>query len=498
MKKRIFKQGVALMLAAVLALPANVVPAEILDQKTGTEKPHIVLNQEAPIEKATDSNAKQEKTGGQIIYNIGSFNVHVVSEEDFENDLGDAYFEEDGSYTINIPEENPFFPYEVQFTYDGKTENEWFMNPEDSIEIDGHTFYVSASFDGTAVTQLTMDVAGQEVVVYPKEKEFTDGDDVALMSLLPLEERNLSVDLSGFSPIELTEVKPKTVFSGANEISDTSAILWRLRYSSDDSYYGDEKEIQAEYLDLGFHTSGSTNSYWEMIVGENDQLASSNIRYYVTAQVTDSEDWLIPNVTIQNEDGSTKAAYISSYRYSDYTSAMYSRRFSVYWIPDNKADRYREKEVSIKMNLGQFDKTSVADVKIQEIVNAGRLLDLQTVQDNGDLYIMGKTKASNGLGRIQLKAYDKNGAEIGSMYLNLYISANYDYISTNLYDKNGDSISYTQTEEYDEEDPWMEEKTIYNLGASYAENDTYRLVLTYQKGKGIQHGSCSGSVYWKI
>ena len=80
MKKRIFKQGVALMLAAVLALPANVVPAEILDQKTGTEKPHIVLNQEAPIEKATDSNAKQEKTGGQIIYNIGSFNVHVVSE----------------------------------------------------------------------------------------------------------------------------------------------------------------------------------------------------------------------------------------------------------------------------------------------------------------------------------------------------------------------------------------------------------------------------------
>lgn len=502
MKKRIFKQGMALMLAAALALPANVVPAEILDQQTETELPHIVLNQETPDEKVTDSDAKEKEeqtgtqtetktktevnateTAEQIIYNTGSFNVHVVSEEDFENDLGDAYFEEDGSYTINIPEENPFFPYEVQFTYDGKTENEWFMNPEDSIEIDGHTFYVSASFDGTAVTQLTMEVAGQEVVVYPKEKEFTDGDGVALMSLLPLEERNLSVDLSGFSPIELTEVKPKTVFSGANEISDTSAILWRLRYSSDDSYYGDEKEIQAEYLDLGFHTSGSTNSYWEMIVGENDQLASSNIRYYVTAQVTDSEDWLIPNVTIQNEDGSTKAAYISSYRYSDYTSAMYSRRFSVYWTPDNKADRDREKEVSIKMNLGQFDKTSVADVKIQQIINAGRLLDLQTVQDNGDLYIMGKTKASNGLGRIQLKAYDKNGAEIGSMYLNLYISTNYDYISTNLYDKNGDSISYTQTGEYDEEDPWMEEKTIYNLGASYAENDTYRLVLTYQKAK---------------
>ena len=36
MKKRIFKQGMALMLAAALALPANVVPAEILDQQTET------------------------------------------------------------------------------------------------------------------------------------------------------------------------------------------------------------------------------------------------------------------------------------------------------------------------------------------------------------------------------------------------------------------------------------------------------------------------------
>ena len=117
MKKRIFKQGMALMLAAALALPANVVPAEILDQQTETELPHIVLNQETPDEKATDSDAKEKEeqtetqtetktevnateTAEQIIYNTGSFNVHVVSAEDFENDLGDAYFEEDGSYTI--------------------------------------------------------------------------------------------------------------------------------------------------------------------------------------------------------------------------------------------------------------------------------------------------------------------------------------------------------------------------------------------------------------
>ena len=335
MKKRIFKQGMALMLAAALALPANVVPAEILDQQTETELPHIVLNQETPDEKATDSDAKEKEeqtgtqtetkkktevntteTAEQIIYNTGSFNVHVVSAEDFENDLGDAYFEEDGSSIINIPEENPFFPYEVQFTYDGKTENEWFMNPEDSIEIDGHTFYVSASFDGTAVTQMTMDVAGQEVVVYPEKKEFTDGDGVALMSLLPLEERNLSVDLSGFSPIELTYVKAASIFKGENQLTDTSAILWKRRnYSSD--YYNEKDEAKASYINLSYGTSGSTSTDWEMIVGENDQLAASNIRYYVNAKVTDSSSWLSASVEIWNDDGTTENLDVISTQYSD-------------------------------------------------------------------------------------------------------------------------------------------------------------------------------------
>ncbi len=51
------------MLAAVLALPANVVPAEILDQQTERRTPHIVLNQETPDEKVTDSDARK---GGRL------------------------------------------------------------------------------------------------------------------------------------------------------------------------------------------------------------------------------------------------------------------------------------------------------------------------------------------------------------------------------------------------------------------------------------------------
>lgn len=43
------------------------------------------------------------------------------------------------------------------------------MTPDDSVTVGGHTFYVEADFDNTAVTQMSLNVAGDTVVVYPEE-----------------------------------------------------------------------------------------------------------------------------------------------------------------------------------------------------------------------------------------------------------------------------------------------------------------------------------------
>lgn len=492
MKKRIFKQGMALMLAAALALPANVVPAEILDQQTETELPHIVLNQETPDEKVTDSDAKEKEeqtgtqtetkkktevntteTAEQIIYNTGSFNVHVVSAEDFENDLGDAYFEEDGSYTINIPEENPFFPYEVQFTYDGKTENEWFMNPEDSIEIDGHTFYVSASFDGTAVTQLTMEVAGQEVVVYPKEKEFTDGDDVALMSLLPLKERNLFVDLSGFSPIELTYVKAASIFKGENQLSDMSAILWKRRNYSWD-HYNEKDEAKASYINLSYGTSGSTSTDWEMIVGENDQLAASNIRYYVNAKVTDSSSWLSASVKLKNDDGTTENLDVIRTQYSDSGYRIeIPHRANIYYSNSDKA-RFKELLVSLKLDLDQFSKSSIADIKISTTSKGYAITN-----DGNAWYLSWSTKGLRSM-YVVIDAFDSKAQQIGSFKLYPHVGSRTGSVSVSLYDTDGNYVSHnSRWEDSEDSDEW--EKYVLNLEPGYAVNDNYRLVMTFSK-----------------
>ena len=93
-----------------------------------------------------------------------------------------------------------------------------------------------------------MDVAGQEVIAYPEEKEFTDGGGVMELSLLPLEERSIKLNLEGFTPAELSCVKLGTLLAGETELDTATGVLWKLRDRSDDDYehYDTEEQIEEE------------------------------------------------------------------------------------------------------------------------------------------------------------------------------------------------------------------------------------------------------------
>ena len=119
---------------------------------TGGEEGKEESEESTTPEKENGSNALEDKdTAGEetktevdeVQFNTGNHVWSVVNQEAFELGTGDVFFEEDGSYTINL-EDNAFFPYEVQFTHDGEVTNEWFMTPDDSVEVGGHTFYVSS------------------------------------------------------------------------------------------------------------------------------------------------------------------------------------------------------------------------------------------------------------------------------------------------------------------------------------------------------------------
>lgn len=364
--KKSLKRGLAALLAALLIVPTNALSA--------AAKEEVVSN---------------AIVADEVIFNTGNCEWSVVNKDTisgnevvsgnetaFQNNVGDAYFEEDGSYTINIPEANPFFPYEVQFTCGEEVTNEWFMTPDDSVEIGGHTFYVSAYFDNTVVTQMSLNVAGDTVVVYPKEKEFTNDGGIMLLSLLPLEEKYLTVDLSAYTPAELTMISVEKLLLGENALTDMDKVLWTQSW--DDNYTISAK---GDNLDLSVDTYYSTSECWQVIVGDDDQLAADNVRYLIDVKLTKSEEWLKPTVYKYDSDGNRHNVALSFYEYYDYNKE--NRRWYIYmedWATVNlSGNSYIKLEVnplvfanpeyeSFKIYKGQY-KTATEAMKASEITS---------------------------------------------------------------------------------------------------------------------------------
>lgn len=356
---------------------------EIKDDQNSVETESEETSQDEWIEEedlATDSELERRQPEEEVIFNTGNQEVSVVSQEDFyDYNLGDVCFDEDGSYTINIPEQNPFFPYEIQFTYDGKVTEEWFMTPDDHVEIGGHDFYVSAYFDDTVVTQMSLNVAGDTVVVYPEEKEFTDnGVGIQPLSLLPLEERRVIVNLSEYTPIELTQVSLDEIFMGQIALTEDDHVMWTMQ--GEDDY---TVSSPGDIIDLSYGTSnpdyfspyedGSNpgveqySVVWEMIAGDDSQLAADNIRYSVDVIVTPSSEWLTPVVYTQNEEGVRTEVPVLDYYYEDYYGgSVRSTRYLSIDVSEQNMAGAGQAYIGLNINPDLFADVRSGDWKVFE------------------------------------------------------------------------------------------------------------------------------------
>lgn len=465
------KQGIAAFLAALLIMPTLPAAAE------GTT---------APAASEAD----------QVWFNTGNLAVSVIDPSVSENEAYQSQwmdlFAADGSYTINIPEENPFFPYEVQFTCNGETTNEWFMNPEDTVEVGGHVFHVNACFDNTVVTQMNLEIAGKEVTVYPKEKDFTnDGNGVAEQSLLPLTERNLVVDLTGFTPVELTQVSTSSIFTGVNELEDTTQIAWTRKGAGYSDYYvicqaGDD-------FNLSVDTAYGTSNYWTMIVGSADQLDSSDIKYNIETKHVASSDWLQASVYLQDDTGARKKAEMSEVSYSD--SEYYDRSLRAIFVDEGNTTAYVNLQVnsasfaipnyaSIKAFDGAYDSAEEAE-QATDISNQIFTTDMSGKNAGVPLYVENTSGGSTSVGfrEITLVTYDNAGNATGCLALLLDISSGGDcYIdSCDLYAKdtqnNYEYVSYDYDINFNNA-TGAAEKT-YVFYENYPVNGTYYASFNY-------------------
>ena len=291
----------------------------------------------------------------KILFNTGNCEWSITD----ENGDGDDYFAEDGDYTIYIPEANPFFPYEVQFTHNGVVTTEWFMTPDDSVTIGNHTFYVVGQFDNETVTQMTLNVGGDTVIVYPEKKEFTNDGGMQTYSLLPLEEKRLSVDLSSYTPVELTMVSVDAIFTGENKLENTDYLMWTHTY--DDDF---KVNVTGDRLNFSSGASYSSSQTWQMIVGDDNQLAADNIRYILNVNVTPASEWLVPTVYMQAEDGSRSKVNNLRNLYSDSYADDLSRMYL--YLSNDEVDNSKDLYLSYTVNPELYTTQNYAEMKVYE------------------------------------------------------------------------------------------------------------------------------------
>lgn len=409
-----------------------------------------------------------------------------------------AVFEEDGSFTIPL-EPNPFFPYEVQFTEQGEKESRWFLSPTDTVEVGGHTFKVSASFDDdTAVTQLSLEAAGNTIVVYPEAKEFTnDGDGISAASMLPLTSVSLSsVDLTGLTPVELTMVKVKAVLG--NCVSDSQKIAWKRAYDDSDNYIlsGANDTIDLSY-DSWSESTGTTSNTWEMIVGDGDQLNPDNIRYTVPVEITRCGDgWLTPVVYAQDAQGVRSAVNTGTPYYWDYFhSGQGGSRIDRELDVRISSREIRDKSIYVAMSLSTdksvFTNTTLGSVKIFEGTYHSAAEALKGRDVTSQVLCTDMTASSAGYQvadtyidyELTMVAYNAGGAVIGCMPFVWDLYGEDDELSLRLYDSSKKSLGTS----YIYNSSGRKSNRIFSLEEPYALNGTYSLVINSDKSSGSDY-----------
>jgi len=229
----------------------------------------------------------------EVIFNTGNMEITVGSDPDKESELPYTTFDEEGNYTIELPEEDPFFPYEVQFQYDGETTEEWFEDEDDTVEIGGHTF--SVSVENGESQRLGFYVGDEYIPTRPKAKEFENDPDAGISptSLLPLDNLILAaVNLEEMFPSELENVRVELLF-GSNTVEEDAVVSWKVTEVNSSNTDNDDYAISGIGQNINLRKFYSER--WlelEFIVGTADPLDPRNKRFTVDIDLADDDDFL--------------------------------------------------------------------------------------------------------------------------------------------------------------------------------------------------------------
>ena len=281
------KKGLSL-LVAILMTVATLPASALADEKTVVVSNNQEISGITTDYEMTDEWGDEDiNTGHEVIYNLGSQEITVGYSVDraVVSPWNYKLFDKNKAYTIQL-EDNAFFPYEVQFHVNGNTTVAWFDTQDSTIQIDKYIFSVCTNQnDNNKLAQIGLWINDEYIATRPIAKEFSNPL-VMPMSLLPLEEKYVAIDLRGYLPHELTAVKLSALLS-SNDINNGPSAVYTKRYWDHNfTILTDENAI----MDLSGSYTDSKTLDIQLIVGSAQQLDYNNIRYIVSIQLPTYED----------------------------------------------------------------------------------------------------------------------------------------------------------------------------------------------------------------
>ncbi len=491
---RKIRSRIALVLTFMM-LFSNMSAFSITDENTDSVKtdqnPKLGSSLETSDSTSESAIKVDEKIDDQIIYNLGNTEVIVgyneisATEKPWEYKL----FDEDGNYTINL-EDNAFFPYEVQFKSNGEVSTVWFDTPSSTIEFKGHIFSVNSEhYDIEKFIQLGFEIGDKYIPVKPVPKTFTnDGNSIMKSrSLLPLDQQDYTVDLSGLNVVELADVKVNALYPV--DAQNVQKVVWTgfdrnsyeilepndtIDLSNEDQYNWDNE------LDL------------EFILGSGLQLDSSNIFYNVTATMP-SDLGIVEGVKIYNQENNIRTELTPLSMDIDYEHNYNPAQTNIYmeFLQEDvdsgvlylsmDFDASFDESYEIKVYDGYYETLNEIENELTIDPNidiSNKLLSKTMDQIDEGLMLNALNETFDGYYEDVTVVVKKGGNSIlQTVYLNISENYNYSVYWDALYTIDS---TYNDIVDYDRND-WIEGVNVvkYTLDSGHSAFDTHYARLKY-------------------
>lgn len=354
-----WKKGLAFVLAAVISISSTSLTvladeksaeqSAVLREENIEEQPKV-LSQKEPEEALTQKTFPKD----EVTYNLGRGDVVVGYDEKQAQEKALEYrlFDAQGNYVIEL-EEDAFFPYEVQFTVDGKEMVEVFETKDSAVKVGAHTFTVKSQLSENSISQIGFWVDGEYVAAKPESKNF-DNDPDRRTSLLPIKEVKLELDASKYNKFQLRNVKLSVMLNGES-LKKEDKILWAKWRN---------KEYQPIQLEEEIDLSDAYQL--ELIVGSAKQLDMENTRYVIEIKNDGLARWgtvLEIGYAIKEHNGKKEKIsplHISHYGYDREWENIYLRSKDVvadaYYVGGfTLTPRYKDFFDAVKVYEGDFE-----------------------------------------------------------------------------------------------------------------------------------------------